>query len=41
MALNLVNKQTSHAIINNNIDPVGVAGVGIGTIVNMPDVTSS
>ena len=40
MALNLVNKQTSHAIINDNIDPVGVAGVGIGTIVDMPDVMS-
>ena len=39
MVLNLMNKVSSHAIINNNIDPVGVAGVGIG-IVDMPVVMS-
>ena len=40
MVLNLVNKRTSYAIINDNIDPVGVAGVGIGSIVDMRDVMS-
>ena len=40
MVLNLMNKVSSHAIINNNIDPVGVAGVGIGSIVDMPVVMS-
>jgi indolepyruvate ferredoxin oxidoreductase len=40
MVLNLVNKTASRAIINDNIDPVGVAGVGIGSIVDMPIVMS-
>ncbi|MDC0062661.1 indolepyruvate ferredoxin oxidoreductase family protein [Candidatus Puniceispirillum sp.] len=40
MALNLLNKVASRAIINDNIDPVGVAGVGIGSIVDMPIVMS-
>ncbi len=40
MVLNLMNKMTSRAIINDNIDPVGVAGVGIGSIVDMPVVMS-
>jgi indolepyruvate ferredoxin oxidoreductase len=38
MVLGLLNKTTSSAIINDNIDPVGVAGVGIGSVVDMPVV---
>ena len=40
MVLNLLNKEVSRAIINDNIDPVGVAGVGIGSIVDMQVVMS-
>ena len=36
MVLGLLNKTQSRAILNDNIDPVGVAGVGIGSIVDMP-----
>ena len=40
MVLNLMNKVSSHAIINDDIDPVGVAGVGIGSIIDMSVVMS-
>ena len=40
MVLNLVNKGVSYAIINDDIDPVGVAGVGIGSIIDMSVVMS-
>ena len=35
-----MNKVSSHAIINDDIDPVGVAGVGIGSIIDMSVVMS-
>ena len=34
MALDSLNKTSTTAIINSNLDPVGVAGVGIGSIAN-------
>ena len=40
MVLGLLNKTQTRAILNDNIDPVGVAGVGIGSIVDMPIVMS-
>jgi indolepyruvate ferredoxin oxidoreductase len=34
MVLGLLDRQHSRALLNDNIDPVGVAGVGIGSIVD-------
>ena len=34
MVLGLLNRQHSQALLNDNIDPVGVAGVGIGSVVS-------
>ena len=34
MVLGLLNK-TSRAILNDNLDPVGVAGVSIGSVVDL------
>ena len=40
IVLGLLNKTQSRAILNENIDPVGVAGVGIGSVVDMSLVMS-